>query len=101
MEKVKDVRLEESLEEWADGKEFNLEHVIKRTLVFIDVAAKIKWDENKKRERDAADHDRIAREAVDQANALVAAARAKKADQIKSLSDQLLQRCVDCHTKYK
>ena len=101
MELVSDSDLEGSLERWADGKDINLDHVIKRTSVYLDVAAKVKWDDNKKRERNAADHDRIVRESVEKAEILVAAARAGQTDRISSLSDVLLQRCVDCHTAYK
>jgi len=101
MEKVNDAGVEDSLEKWAEGKDINLEHVIKRVGVFVDVASKIKWDGNEKRERNPADHDRIGREATEKAKLLVAAAKEGKTDQIKPLSDQLITLCVDCHTKYK
>jgi hypothetical protein len=101
MERVSDAGLEESLEAWADGKEFKLDHVIKRTGVFLEVAPIIKWEDHKKREKNPADHDRIVRESIEKAKELVAAAKAGKTDDIKPLSDQLLQLCVDCHTTYK
>jgi hypothetical protein len=101
MKKVDDAGLEDSLEAWAAGKELDFNHVIKRTGVFLDIAPKVKWDDNKKRERDPADHDRIMREAVEKATALVAAARASNADQVKELSELLIRRCTECHKKYK
>jgi hypothetical protein len=101
MERVSDADVEASLERWADGKAIDLDHVVKRVGVFLDVAPRVKWDDNKKRARDPADHDRIVTESLERAKALVAAARAGKTDEIKPLADRLLTSCVDCHTKYK
>jgi hypothetical protein len=101
MERVSDAGLEGSLEEWANGKEANLDHVAKRTGVFLEVAPKAKWEAHEKRARNPADFDRLVRESIMKASALVAAAREKRTDAIKPLSDALLQACVDCHTRYK
>jgi hypothetical protein len=101
MEQVSDADLEGSLERWAEGKDIDLAHVIKRTGVFVKVAPKIKWEEHDKRAKNPADFDRLVRESLAKARELVAAAEAGKSDQIKPLSDQLLQLCVDCHTSYK
>jgi hypothetical protein len=101
MERVSDADLEGSLERWAEGKDIDLEHVIKRTGVFVEVASQIKWDESKKREKNPADHDRLVAEARSRARELLTAAEAGKTDQIKPLADRLLQVCVDCHLGYK
>jgi len=101
MEQLSDADVEGSLERWADGHEIKLEQVVKRVGLYVEVAATIKWDENKKREKDASDYDRIVRESVQVADLLLAAARAAKTDEIKGLSDRLLNTCVECHTKFK
>ena len=101
MEKVEDSGLEESLEEWAEGKNIDLAHVIKRTGVYVEISPLVKWDDNKKRARDPADHDRIVRESETLAKALVDAAKAGKTDAIKPLAEKLAQSCSECHNKYK
>jgi len=101
MQKVDDMDLEGSLESWAAGKDIDFGHVIKRTGVFLDIAAKVKWDDNKKRERDPADHDRIVKESVERAQALVESARASNEAQVKERSELLIRRCTECHNKYK
>jgi hypothetical protein len=101
MSKVEDSDLEGSLESWAEGKDIDFEKVIKRTSVYLDIAGKVRWNDNKKRERDPADHDRIVRESIEKATALVEAARAKNEAQVKERSELLIRRCTDCHNKYK
>jgi hypothetical protein len=101
MHQVEDAGLEESLEAWADGKDIDLKHVIKRTGVYVKVWHEVRWTDAKKRERDPADYDRIVTESLAHAKNLVAAAVEGKTDQIKPLAELLIQRCIDCHNKYK
>jgi hypothetical protein len=102
MNKVSDADLEGSLEKWADGEEFDLQHVIKRTGVYVKVVGEVQWTDAKKRELDPKDFDRLVAESEVWAKKLVQAANDKApADQIKTLSGELLDRCTACHLKYK
>lgn len=101
MKKVEDADLEGSLELWADGKEIDLQKVIKRTGVYVKVWHEVRWADAQKRERDPANYDRIVAESILHARNLVAAATDGKTDQIKPLAELLIRRCTECHNKYK
>jgi cytochrome c' len=102
MQKVADSDLEGSLEKWADGDEINLQHVIKRTGVYVKVAAEVQWTDAKKRELDPKDFDRLVTESQSYAKQLVGAATANASqDEIKKLAGDTLDRCTGCHLKYK
>jgi hypothetical protein len=75
--------------------------VIKRTSVYVKVWHEVRWTDAEKRERDPADYDRIVTESLAHAKNLVAAAMEGKTDQIKPLAELLIQRCTECHNKYK
>src|SRR5262249_7092033 len=62
MQKVSDSDLEGSLENWADGREIDLKHVIKRVGVFVTVAQDVRWDDAPKRATNTADYDRLVAE---------------------------------------
>ena len=102
MKKVEDSDLEGSLENWAEGKEIDLQKVIKRTGVYVKVWHEVRWTDAKKRERDPADlrppRHRVARPREEPRRGRDG--RQDRARSSRSRSSSL-QRCADCHNKYK
>src|SRR5436190_12305392 len=102
MQKVSDVDLEGSLEKWSEGDEIDLQHVIKRTGVYVKIWGEVRWNDAKKRELDPKDYDRIVAESQVYAKQLLQAAMANAGhDEIKKLAGETLDRCTGCHLKYK
>lgn len=102
MQKVSDADLEGSLEKWADGDEIDLKHVIKRTGVYVKIWDEVQWNDARKRALDPKDYDRIVAESQVYAKKLLQAAMDKASpDEIKKLAGDTLDRCTDCHLKYK
>jgi hypothetical protein len=102
MEKVSDVDLEGSLERWKGGEEFDIRHVIKRTGVYLKVSREVRWDDAAKRALDPNDYDRLVVEGEVWAEKLLQSANDQApTHEIRKLSGALLERCTDCHNRYK